>query len=434
MLNKLITTLAATLLASASYAGVQTDRPYQELGRAQHFNLVVPGYVLAIEKRSMYKEDKTLLEGIISADRPYEPRFIEPTHGDQESKTKDRVFKRATSDLISKVMLVTHITKSVRYEGQNYTQYLYNAYEQDLDGQYGFAESFAKVDLMFADMALQLKQAKEKGEPFTHVIVMSMGWNNDQVESLYRYNTIIKNVQQEALAHQQAFRPLVICFTWPSVWGGVTDSVIFRTAKHLASYVNKTDDADENGYTWGNWVVNKKIPDALAAAGVLNAKPKVVLIGHSFGARFLGRALFSAPYINAEYAAQNTVDVFLGLQGAFSLRRFVPDAGIEGSPYAGFKSLPGKIVLTSSEHDSSNFAALWAANAGGPQGLRFARKTPAVFNVVDWSVSGNALSVTADKITLVDASSIVKRESDKIDAHNDILDAEMAKLIWSVIH
>ena len=52
---------------------------------------------------------------------------------------------------------------------------------------------------MFADMAMQLKQAKEQGEPFTHVVVMSMGWNNDQVESLYRYNTIIKNVQQEAL-------------------------------------------------------------------------------------------------------------------------------------------------------------------------------------------------------------------------------------------
>ncbi len=135
MLTKIITALAATLLATVSHAGVQTDRPYQELGRAQHFNLVVPGYVLAIEKRSMYKADKTLLEGIKNAARPYEPRFIEPVSSNEDSKTKDRVFRRATSDLISKVMLVTHITKSVTYEGHNYTQYLYNAYEQDLDGQ-----------------------------------------------------------------------------------------------------------------------------------------------------------------------------------------------------------------------------------------------------------------------------------------------------------
>lgn len=216
MLNKLITTLASVLLASTSYAGMQTDRPYQELGRAQHFNLRVPGYVLGIEKRSIYKEGKTLLEGIDNAERPYEPRFIEPVAaGGEGEKTQDKVFKRATSDLISKVMLVTHITKSVTYEGQHYSQYLYNAYREDLDRQYNFAESFAKVDLMFADMAMQLKQAKEQGEPFTHVIVMSMGWNNDQVESLYRYNTIIKNVQQEALAQQQVFKPLVICFTWP---------------------------------------------------------------------------------------------------------------------------------------------------------------------------------------------------------------------------
>ena len=59
--------------------------PYQELGRAQHFNLRVPGYVLGIEKR-IYKEDKTLLEGIQNAERPYEPRFIEPVAAGGEGK------------------------------------------------------------------------------------------------------------------------------------------------------------------------------------------------------------------------------------------------------------------------------------------------------------------------------------------------------------
>lgn len=51
---------------------------------------------------------------------------------------------------------------------------------------------------MFVDLATQLQQAQAQGKPLTHVMVMSMGWNNDQAESLYRFNTIIKNVQQEA--------------------------------------------------------------------------------------------------------------------------------------------------------------------------------------------------------------------------------------------
>ncbi|HRH79193.1 MAG TPA: hypothetical protein PK129_17760, partial [Cellvibrionaceae bacterium] len=100
----------------------------------------------------------------------------------------------------------------------------------------------------------------------------------------------------------------------------------------------------------------------------------------------------------------------------------------------GFTSLPGKVVLTSSTHDTSNLAALWSANAGGPQGLSYARKTPQVFNLVNWGKNGSELTTAADKVTLVDASEMVKRESDKIDAHNDILDAQMAKLIWAVIH
>lgn len=427
MLTKITTTLAATLLVSASYAGVQTDRPYQELGRAQHFNLVVPGYVLAIEKRDIKQKDKLVLDGIEDKDKPYAPRFFAPASSSDEAKTGDRVFKRTTAQLITKVMLVTHITKSVSYDGNNYSQYLYNAYAQDLDGKFSFAESVLKVDAMFVDMATQLQQAQAQGKPFTHVMVMSMGWNNDQVESLYRFNTILKNVQQEATTQKQLFRPLVICFTWPSVWGGVNDSKLIKRALHLASYGNKPDDADEIGFTWANWVVNKKLPEALAQVSA--AKPKVVLLGHSFGARLLSRALFSAEFINQQYPVAHSVDVFLGLQGAFSLNRFVAGAGAEDSPYADFKSLPGLVVLTSSDQDDANKAAKWAQNAGGVKGLEFARKNPSVFNLMSYK----NIQLNKNQVNIIDASAIVKDESDQVDAHNDILDADMAKLIWSVI-
>lgn len=434
MIIKSISTISKILQGKKLFTSIQTDRPYQEIGRAQHFNLVVPGFIVGIEKRSIFKSDKTPLEGLASTTRPYEPRFRCKRSAQNSALKPDPVFTRATSTLISKVMLASQITKSVSFEGNHYTQYLHNAYGNNLQGQYHFEESFSKVDAMFADMALQLKSAHDAAKPFTHILVMSMGWNNDQVESLYRYNTILKNLQQEALANKQPFKPMVVCFTWPSVWGGVTDSIFLRTLKHLFSYVNKSDDADEVGFTWGNWVVNKKIPETLTAAGLDSAKPKVVLIGHSFGARLLSRALFSAEFIDDQYPIKNCVDVFIGLQGAFSLRRFVAGAGVEGDPYADFKNLPSKIVLTTSTHDISNRAAIWAANAGGPQGLRFAQNKPEVFSVTQWNPNNPQLTLEADKINLVDASTIVQHESDEIDAHNDILDAEMAKIIWAAIH
>ena len=48
-----------------------------------------------------------------------------------------------------------------------------------------------------------------------------------------------------------------------------------------------------------------------------------------------------------------------------------------------------------------------------PQGLSYARKTPQVFNLVNWGNNGSELTAAADKVTLVDASKWFKRESDK---------------------
>lgn len=409
-------------------SSVQTDRPYQEIGRAQHFTLVEPGYVIGIEKIKINNE---ILGKVPNKKKPYSEYFIE--NSDEKNKQRNDEFKSATSGG-SKVMMVTQITKSVKFCGNFYNHYLYNSYSNFFYPKYDLDESFSQIDAMFNDLKNQLKDTKE---PFTHILIMSMGWNNDQAESMWRYNTILNNLNL-ASSNNSSFKPLVIVFTWPSVWGSVSDSIILKTFRHLVSYGNKASDADEIGYTWANWIVNHQLPAAIEAAH-LKDNPKVVLIGHSFGARLLSRALFSSSYIKSTYSRSNPVDIFLGLQGAFSARRFVADAGLEGNPYSEFNKFPTKFILTTSSHDWSNAAAFWSAHMGGPWGLNYAQKHTNVFNIKDWS-KGSSLSdlSSTEEILLINASSIVNGDHNDdpnaIDAHNDILDHEMGELIWSAIH
>lgn len=77
-------------------------------------------------------------------------------------------------------------------------------------------------------------------------------------------------------------------------------------------------------------------------------KYSFILIGHSFGARVITRAIFSnglidPPKVNKESSEthqKNTcdVDLVIGLQGAFSINRFIPGEGEEGSPYRTFST------------------------------------------------------------------------------------------------
>ena len=121
-------------------------------------------------------------------------------------------------------MLVTQITKNIPNQ-----EYLYNAYEEDLDGVYNYERSFSEVDKIFNDLTDQLNNK------YTHILVMSMGWNNDQVESLWRYKKILKNLSSVADEKKEIFKPLVIAFTWPSAWATISDSWLKRKIGHIFS-------------------------------------------------------------------------------------------------------------------------------------------------------------------------------------------------------
>ncbi len=419
-----VAVLAVSLCGGCFGGSEQTIRAYNALGRAAHLDLDVDGYIVGIEK---YPRDN-----IIDGPEPeYPDRFakLEDEANNRLIATQNKEFVSATDDI--KAMLVTHV---VAYFPTR--SYLYNAYASILKGDLNYRKGYEDgIVALRNDLKARLLRAIDDGAPYSHIVLMSMGWNNDQHVSIDRYNRIMRNLKTVAAGEPDAgFRPLVIGLTWPSAWFSIEDFWLKKKLLgHLGSYTNKSNDADEIGYTIANWLINQELAE-LREELTPARFPTVVAIGHSLGARLLSRALFSRPHLRDGPAEDrdSVVALYLGLQGAFSARRFVPADSGEGAPYADYASLPTRIVLTSSNHDRANPSAFWSKHAGGPNGLAYMRRHPETFTVLAWQTQkpriGQALRDERGPRTVltIDVSDIVTGA----DAHNDILDTELAEVIW----
>lgn len=330
------------------------------------------------------------------------------------------------------------------------------------DAKTYYEDGWSALDRLYDAIEAKLDQARPA---YTHILVASMGWNNDQVESVRRYNALLGNIIAQARLEEtpegqaetpkkRKFNPLVIGLTWPSVWGGDSFFNTINLITHVVSYPNKANDADEIGYTIANYLVNHILYRLKS-----KHKLKIVLVGHSLGARILSRAMFSAHLLNgASNPTGDATDLFFGLQGAFSVRRFKKDHRLpfplswfrtgEGSPYLIYRKLNGRVVLTWSEADSANPVAQWitgATHAGGKAGYEESRKMGDVFDHLVWDKKDQDSkydwlreSITekipatcgelkeSKKVLMIDANKIVHD-------HNDILDPEMGRLIWKNI-
>ena len=223
MLTRYLLFVLILLGTTACTSSVQTDRAYQELGRAQHFFLTEPGYIIGIEKRPMRNGIEDYLPGL-EAGKAYQTRFQQLKGDGEFTGQRNKVFKRVTTGQI-KVMLATQITKKFPNH-----EYIYNAYENNLSGDYNYESSVKGLDELFEDLSHQLKSSSDAGQPYSHILVMSMGWNNDQVESVRRFNRILDNLEKAA-GNSESFKPVVIVFTWPSAWSTISDSWIRKTAE-----------------------------------------------------------------------------------------------------------------------------------------------------------------------------------------------------------
>ena len=306
------------------------------------------------------------------------------------------------------------------------------------------------------------KRLTNAKQPFTHLIIMSMGWNYNQEEAVNAYNTLIGNISASARAKdkdnegdttgKESFRPLVIGLTWPSVWGGKYYSNPANTVFHIASYPNKADDADEIGYGIANYLVNDIVPRLMEKR---SDSLTTVLIGHSMGARLLSRAYHSEELLKSD-APENKKVLSVNLLGAFSARRYDSKQTTEGGPYSNFAMnegetmIEGKTILIWSENDKLNPLAriiTGAVHVGGKPGYKELQRQNNSENKgkIDFSVvkTGDYESFheTNDEIywrgTCVDDKPnnnlLVIDAKPFVDSHSDIWDSQMGTFLWEAM-
>jgi hypothetical protein len=199
----------------------------------------------------------------------------------------------------------------------------------------------ALLDRWLEDLVKRLRE-----NAYTHVFAACTGWNTQAWESMVNYSD-----WQDACIEargQAPFKPLFIGLTW------VADLDI--GILEPTSVINKGHDADEIGVTWANLIVNYLLPKALS---VLEKQPMYIVMGHSFGARMLTRALntsqYLADHLRREIPQLPKADLMISLEGAFSVCRFIEgESRREGGPYeAHFHERCSRYLLVGSKHDTA---------------------------------------------------------------------------------
>ena len=340
-----------------------------------------------------------------------------------EHKTRNKEIAKRLNDV--KPLALTHIAE---YKNSNYTP-LANVYLKDngtfhhksTDIDRSLTNSLNSMNNIFFP---SLKSRISSGE-YTHIVFMSMGWNNDQGVSICRMSTLMDQTVKQL---QNKFKPLVIGVTWPSVIFGSAKTKSVRKIGHFGSVFNKANDGDELGLFFGNMILNRLIPQA-------NTKNlPVVVVGHSYGARIVARAPYSRELLK-NGAVGDGPDLLALLQPAFSARRFVAgdSDGIEGAPFAPIEGTKTVTVGTTSVNDAANRVAVWSAHFGGTRGWKYVQESKSAQEVYDYvksmplkEVIKSTKSAVAGRPVMVDASQFV-------DNHNDVYGPNMGEFLSGLI-
>lgn len=459
----LIAAFLFTLAACAKSPDVIPANEEQALdtdGTIQRYHLLLedtekarlntPGFIIGIEKSpraSVGFVGDGHPVGDISA--PVEP--IANT-SQQDVVAQQGQFRRVLNDY--KVTYVSHV---LRYDGRSadaelrHSAYSLTAYGEtptlcsNAEGQTIYQQSRSALTCLQSDIRGSLNDAKSRGTPHTHIFLMSMGWNNDQIESVERYNAIVTSTKNAAEQDGRAFNPLVVGLTWPSVWGGNSPSDVLNGLLHISSYPVRSSDADEIGYVAANTILNEILPDIETEFGL-----RTIVIGHSFGARILTRAYYSAHLLSSHnHRPAGNEPLLVGLQPAFSANRYASNhkpfpllrifAPAEGGPYQNHRLAQGPAVFTWSTEDEANPVAQFVTGAkhiGGVPGAQRAQKIndvwPGRIHSLVWPTSfgGNGSEcndqIDNASVRLVNASTIIRD-------HGDIKGAGVGNLIWRMM-
>jgi hypothetical protein len=415
--------------------GGPINRSFHELVKpSEAFGLRHEAYLIGIEKANRRKLG--LGEGPDDDSGP-----VNLQHGTALHQETREQLRRVLSD--PRRLFVSHL---VRYDADaGSPRFLFNAYcrveaardylgtrcpDSGRSTRNDYLASFAALDALGDDLSARLREARQAGRPYTHLLVLAMGWNTDQRETVEGYNQLLDGLRSEA--KDPGYRPLAIGVTWPSGWKNLI-LVPF-------SYGTKAKDADEAGAVWLNYLANRTLPRALARE---SPAPHLVLIGHSFGARLLTRAVFSHALLAPQdrMKLERPPALVVALQGAFSANRFLAERtkGREGAPYSTYREVGAHFALTWSRRDKANPVANFVSNAnqvGGKPGYERARRhrnhfrlleaVPTLDTVVLEPEAEPASISDEGRIAMIDASRFVTN-------HGDIHKPEMSRLLWRLI-
>lgn len=300
-----------------------------------------------------------------------------------------------------------------------------------------------------------IDDADRRGMPITHLVLLATGWNTFQDESAKNFADWANSLTTQAPA---GFTPLFVGVSWQSTWGdmdGLAGGLL-----SVLSFGNKSNDADEVGFTWGNQLLNRYLLE-IAAEHEL----EVLVIGHSFGTRIAAAALHGRTLLTGLQPTSRRPVNFVALQPAFSVNRLRPGEN-EAFYTSALPPIDGSCSFyTASEYDKAtakgNLITGWFGKkpyVSSPQVVRVLSRAevPAYLSGFErWRVEctegakecskqgpirierASAESGFA-KTPLVDASAIIRDApsgSGAISgsgAHSDVYDAAAAQLVFSL--
>lgn len=414
-------------------------------------SLRFPGMVIGIEKSSA----ELVKRGAIAASQNAVPK----------NKAEEWLFEKMFKD--TKSMFISHVVHTGT-SGKLVNPASYNVYHSvrridkaqakpgnpvdchgrpvaDLDV---FDESWTAIRKIRDKLADDL----DKGS-YTDLVVISMGWNTNQVEAVQNFNSLVHQLENAATAANQAnqFRPYVIGVTWPSEW----NSALVEPVVRFASVFNKGDDADEVGAGWLGAIVQHGILEVTQAR---KEKPlRVTVLGHSFGARATSMAVCLGSILIApekhgfkkDLPAPGAINWLIGLQGAYSLNRYLSKgAGLMDLRYQENCPTTQRMLLTASANDiAANFSSnvFPTAPFAGQRSTWEAMKDSenrSKFNFYLANAIGQALLLQASSDPggssweYVEASNLIfyAAHGTGAGAHSDIYRPPMGTLMWRFIN
>lgn len=403
-----------------------------------------PGYVIALEK--------TRVHDVATSDMAVTKAEVEAAKAVPQEWSTGLKFLSGNIGGQSKTHVITHVMKyyGLPYGESNCAVYSLYQTEPSVASPFRLCDERRKSKAdsnqvytggwrALENLREQLKSDLAKQHP-THIIVLTMGWNTAQEEAIRNFNAIVTQLKIASAKKEEnqpvpEFRPLFIGVTWASEWASDTFGFLYR----LGSLANKATDADEVGFTWLGAVINNVIKP-------LADRPPVVVIGHSFGARASVTALCAGSLlkepVSFNASSGRPIEMFIGLQGAFSVNRLIKDHDQELIGYTGrCKEQVNQIVLTSSRHDGAVKAGFWGDYAGQATTYKdlCATGTAGKLACLKALETGKLdqpdnSSISNASLVYVNADDLIKFNAYKtFSAHSDIYRYEQGVLLWEMI-